>query len=530
MKRISVLAAHLALVATLSGCFTSASADEANAVEDSAGTIAPSTFAASAIIENSLDARRALLIANSGTALGLELTVGLPELASQNIAAGRDGGDGIAGTPDDSPYYTLAQLSAVPAVDQTAIAQLALYAANHPERWGTGLKIAALPPPLATDPSAAGQITGFAADTSLMIDGDPTTLISSEWETTALFAHHFFPSTAAFVAKLRPYEFHTDIHRGPFIDLITIDRVNFGEGEPAWALDALLTRTAVDPHHTVGRIYSSELQSALADPVFVANNPGITFVQNQYQAIWNADVQVTDPGDLPLPLARTRALLASRGIATFDAPYPSDQPMPAIIAAMPLPMPFQSGTEIACMQGNNSMRWHASHGPDQLRYALDLDAPLTTTLVASAAGTAYVYGNGRPNSFDNFGFGNLLLIDLHNGYALLYAHLSSFAVTNGQNVTAGQVVGAVGVTGGAGTMPHVHFQVVPLFRTPDPVHEAYQSDTPIAGDAPFGTPQPYILRAIDLTIGTVAASIPSMEFRCGESGFLPGAAHIYRTP
>jgi murein DD-endopeptidase MepM/ murein hydrolase activator NlpD len=182
------------------------------------------------------------------------------------------------------------------------------------------------------------------------------------------------------------------------------------------------------------------------------------------------------------------------------------------------------------MQGNNSMRQNASHGPTQLRYALDLDAPLTTTLVASAAGTAYVYGNGRPNSFDNFGFGNLLLIDLHNGYALLYAHLHSFAVANGQNVTAGQVVGAVGVTGGAGSMPHVHFQVVPLFRTPDPAHEAYQSDTPIAGDAPFGAPEPYILQTIDLTNSTAAASIPSTEFHCGESGRLPGAAHIYRTP
>ena len=79
-------------------------------------------------------------------------------------------------------------------------------------------------------------------------------------------------------------------------------------------------------------------------------------------------------------------------------------------------------------------------------------------------------------------------------------------MANGQNVTAGQVVGAVGVTGAAGILPHVHFQVVPLFRTPDPAHEAYQSDTPIAGNAPFGGPQPYILQAIDLTVTTVAAS------------------------
>lgn len=525
MKRIDVLAASLALAASLTGCLAAAPED-ANASETPyAATVVPS-----AIVEGSLDARRALLIANSGTAAGLQFTVGLTQLASQNVAARRDGADRIAGTDDDRPYYTLAQLRAVPAVDATALALLASYAAGHPERWGTGLKIGALPPALASDPKAAAQINAFAVDTSLMVDGDATTLISSEWETTALFAHHFAPSTAAFVAKLRGYEFHTDIRRGPFIDLVTIDRLAFGEGQPSWALDALLLRTSVDPHHTVGRIYASELESALADPAFVAANPGIAVAQDHYLAIWNASIQVTDPGDLPLPLARTRAVLASRGIATFDTPYPADQPMPSVIAATPLPMPFPSGTEIACMQGNNSMRFNSSHGPDQLRYALDLDAPLMTTLVASAPGTAYVYGNGRPNSFDNFGFGNLLLIDLHNGYALLYAHLSSFAVTNGQNVTAGQIVGAVGVTGAAGAMPHVHFQVVPLFRTPDPAHEAYQSDTPIAANAPFGIPQPYILRAIDLTSTTVPASILSTAFQCGESGYLPGAAHIYRTP
>jgi murein DD-endopeptidase MepM/ murein hydrolase activator NlpD len=525
MKHTSTLAASVVLGAALPACLIDAPADM-----DAAGDSHAAAIASGTIVEGSLDARRALLIANSGTAAGLQFTVGLSQLASQNIAARRDGADGIAGTPDDSPYYTLAQLGAVPAVDQTAIAQLAAYAASHPERWGTGLVVGALPPALASDPRAVGRITAFAADPSLMVDGDSTTLISGEWETTALFAHHFFSDTAAFVAKLRPFEFHTDIRRGPFIDLVTIDRVNFGEGEPSWALDALLMRTAVDPHHTVGRIYASELQAALADPVFVASNPGIHFVQDQYLAIWNASIQVTDPGDLPLPLARTRALLASRGLPTFDAPYPADQPMPAVIAAMPLAMPFQSGTEIACMQGNNSMHQNASHGPGELRYALDLDAPLTTTLVASAAGTAYVYGNGRPGSFDNFGFGNLLLIDLHNGYALLYAHLNSFAVVNGQNVTAGQVVGAVGVTGAAGAMPHVHFQVVRLFRTPDPAHEAYQSDTPIDRDGPFGGPEQYILRAIDLTVTTAVASIPSTEFQCGESGLLPGAAHIYRTP
>jgi len=215
----------------------------------------------------------------------------------------------------------------------------------------------------------------------------------------------------------------------------------------------------------------------------------------------------------------------------FSAAYPAEFPMPDIVAAAPVAMPFPAGTEIVCMQGNNSMAAGSSHAPDQLRYSLDLDAPFATTIVASAAGTAYVYDHGRPGSFDNYGFGNILLIDLHNGYALLHAHLSSFAVGNAQEVTAGQIVGAVGITGAAGLEPHVHLEVVRLFRTPDPAHEEYQSDTPLPNIPPFGSPEQFLLRAIDVTAGDTAAHpIASTAIVGGESGYLPGAAHIYRTP
>jgi murein DD-endopeptidase MepM/ murein hydrolase activator NlpD len=300
-------------------------------------------------------------------------------------------------------------------------------------------------------------------------------------------------------------------------------------GAGAWALDALLLRTAADPRHTIGRIYASELAAALADAAFVARTPGLAVLQQDFLAIWTANVVVSDPGDLPLPLARSRALLASRGVATFTGAYPADLPSPVDIAATPFPMPFPPGTEITCMQGNNSMSADASHGPNELRYALDLNAPLFTTIAASASGTAYIYDHARPGSFDNDGFGNLLLIDLHNGYALLHAHLSSFAVANGQAVTAGQVVGTSGITGAAGAEPHVHFQVVRLFRTPDPAHEEYHSDTPIAADGPFGSPEPFSLLTLDITAGdTVRAPLASTAFTCGESGWLPGAAHTYR--
>ena len=428
------------------------------------------------------------------------------------------------------PLYTIAELDAVREVGPAMIGRLATYGGAHPEILGAALHVDALPPELAADPDAAGLIGAIAADSSLMVDGDPSTVLSSEWELGLLFAHHFNATTAARVSKLRGYVFGSDVRRGPFIDIATLDRAMFGEGETSWALAALLARTAVDPQHTVGRIYAPELQAALADARFVARNPGLGFLQQQFLSIWTASVQVSDPGDLPLGLALTRELLRSRGVETFSAPYPADIPMWPILAAMPLPMPFEHGTEIVCMQGNNSMAARSSHGPDQLRYAVDLDAPFGTTVVGAASGTAYVYDHARPDSFDNFGFGNILLIDLHNGYALLHAHINTFAVVNGQSVTAGQVVATVGATGAAGNAPHVHFQVVPLFRTPDPANEEYHSDVPVPRDTPFGSPEQFLMSTIDVTAGTPAAVIASSAFSCGESGHLPGAAHIYRAP
>jgi murein DD-endopeptidase MepM/ murein hydrolase activator NlpD len=486
-----------------------------------------------AVAEGSADAVRALRTANGASAAVLQSGASLSAAVAQAIVARRAGADHIDGTADDRPFYTLAELGAVPGVTAGAQSQLAGYGAAHPELFGAALHTAALPPELAADPNMVGMIGAMARDTSLMLDGDATTMLSSEWELSALFAHHFNQTTAARVALLRGYVFGSDVRTGPFIDIITIDRAMFGESQPSWALGALLRRTAVDPRHTVGRIYAPELAAALADASFVAQFPGITFVRDQYLAIWNAQVTVGDPGDLPAGLARTRALLQSRGVAVFSDPYPPDRTMFPLVAAMPVAMPFAPGTEISCMQANNSMAANSSHGPNELRYAVDLDAPLATAVVASASGTAYVYDHGRPNSFDNYGFGNILLIDLHNGYALFHAHLNSFAVANGEAVTAGQVVGAVGVTGAAGAEAHVHFQVVPLFRTPDPAHEEYQSDTPIVPPvpSPFGGPEPFFLQAIDVTAGEHAGHpIASTAIVGGESGRLPGAAHVYRTP
>ena len=56
------------------------------------------------------------------------------------------------------------------------------------------------------------------------------------------------------------------------------------------------------------------------------------------------------------------------------------------------------------------------------------------------------------------GYGYLVQIDHGNGYKTLYGHMSSIAVSQGQAVTQGQVIGYVGSTGNS-TGNHCHFEV-----------------------------------------------------------------------
>ena len=56
------------------------------------------------------------------------------------------------------------------------------------------------------------------------------------------------------------------------------------------------------------------------------------------------------------------------------------------------------------------------------------------------------------------GYGNAVQVDHGNGYVSTYAHMSSIAVSVGDEVDRGQKLGVVGSTGRS-TGPHVHFTI-----------------------------------------------------------------------
>lgn len=87
------------------------------------------------------------------------------------------------------------------------------------------------------------------------------------------------------------------------------------------------------------------------------------------------------------------------------------------------------------------------------RYAVDLGCPTGTPILASASGRVMFARTGW-----NGAFGNLVIISHPNGTQTFYAHQSKIAVSQGEQVTQGQVIGYVGSTGRS-TGPHLHFEV-----------------------------------------------------------------------
>ena len=69
---------------------------------------------------------------------------------------------------------------------------------------------------------------------------------------------------------------------------------------------------------------------------------------------------------------------------------------------------------------------------------------------------------------DSFSGGNTVIIDLGLGLFSMLAHLSAIDVHEGEQVTAGQLVGRVGATGRV-TGPHLHWAVRAAGARVDPL-------------------------------------------------------------
>jgi len=94
------------------------------------------------------------------------------------------------------------------------------------------------------------------------------------------------------------------------------------------------------------------------------------------------------------------------------------------------------------LSGNPYAPWHPG---------IDIAAKLGDPIYAADNGIVIYAG------WNNWGYGNLVVIDHGNGWQTWYAHNSEIYVSCGQNVYQGSVISAAGSTGRS-TGPHLHFE------------------------------------------------------------------------
>ena len=108
--------------------------------------------------------------------------------------------------------------------------------------------------------------------------------------------------------------------------------------------------------------------------------------------------------------------------------------------------PLPGHTYISCHFGEVDAFGNAGHR------GTDIPAPEGTPILAAHSGTVLISGW-------NVSYGNQVLLDNGAGLSTRYAHMTQTAVTAGEAVTAGQVIGYVGNTGDS-TGFHLHFEVM----------------------------------------------------------------------
>jgi murein DD-endopeptidase MepM/ murein hydrolase activator NlpD len=154
-----------------------------------------------------------------------------------------------------------------------------------------------------------------------------------------------------------------------------------------------------------------------------------------------SDADLIQPGQvLRVPPEGRRLLVSSRGgrveTAATAGPTPGQ-------FAWPLNGP------ITTYFGEPGPLWRRGFHP-----GLDIAGPIGAQIVAASDGVVIEAESSGYNS----GYGSYVKIDHGGGVHTLYGHLSRVLVDVGQQVAAGDAIGAVGMTGFT-TGPHLHLEV-----------------------------------------------------------------------
>jgi hypothetical protein len=147
----------------------------------------------------------------------------------------------------------------------------------------------------------------------------------------------------------------------------------------------------------------------------------------------------------------------TRDYVTWSAPRISrDNPGVAKILG-----PGSCGTIVDGAVGTGSFIWPANnhwlsgfdYSPSTNHFGIDIAGGLGDAIYAADNGVIVYAG------WNDWGYGNVVVIDHDGGWQTLYAHLSVLNVGCGQSVYQGDVIGYFGSTGNS-SGPHLHFEML----------------------------------------------------------------------
>lgn len=116
------------------------------------------------------------------------------------------------------------------------------------------------------------------------------------------------------------------------------------------------------------------------------------------------------------------------------------------------------------------MRIDPVYGGRRFHAGMDFTAKIGTPVYATGNGTV-IWAEWKQ------GYGNCVMINHGYGYETLYAHLDSYDVKVGQQVTRGQKIAEVGNTGKS-TGPHLHYEVHVKGKPDNPANYYFMDLTP----------------------------------------------------
>jgi murein DD-endopeptidase MepM/ murein hydrolase activator NlpD len=111
------------------------------------------------------------------------------------------------------------------------------------------------------------------------------------------------------------------------------------------------------------------------------------------------------------------------------------------------------GAGVFIWPANNHFLSGFDYSPSTNHSGIDIDGETGDPVYAADNGVVVYSG------WNNWGYGNVVVINHGNGWQTLYAHLNAYNVSCGQSVWQGSVIGAIGNTGNS-SGSHLHYEMM----------------------------------------------------------------------